>query len=69
MRDIAGDLVEEVELLDRYENDEKFGADKVSFAYRVTYRSLERTLTSAEIDILHKKLEEVTKETYDATIR
>ncbi len=69
VRDIAGDLVEEVELLDRYENDEKFGADKVSFAYRVTYRSLERTLTSAEIDILHKKLEEVTKETYAATIR
>lgn len=69
VRDIAGDLVEEVELLDRYENDEKFGADKLSYAYRVTYRSLERTLTNSEVEVMHKKLEEVTKTTYGATIR
>jgi phenylalanyl-tRNA synthetase alpha chain len=69
VRDIAGDMVEEVALLDTYENDEKFGAEHLSYAYRVTYRSLERTLTSTEVDTLHKKLEEVTKDTYDATIR
>ena len=69
VRDIASDLVEEVALLDRYENDEKFGSDKVSYAYRITYRSIERTLTSEEIDLLHKKLEEVTSETYQASIR
>jgi phenylalanyl-tRNA synthetase alpha chain len=69
VRDVAGDLVEQVELLDKYENDEKFGADKMSYAYRVTYRSVERTLTSAEIDTLHKKLEETTVATYHATIR
>lgn len=69
VRDIAGDLVEEVALIDKYENAEKFGAGKVSYAYRITYRSLERTLTSEEIDILHKKLEHVTSETYKALVR
>lgn len=69
VRDIAGDLVEEVVLIDRYENAEKFGVGKVSYAYRITYRSLERTLTSEEIDILHKKLEQVTSETYQALVR
>src|SRR5690606_32505240 len=57
-RDVAKDLIEEIELIDRYENDEKFGADKVSYAYRLTYRSIERTLTSAEVDELHAKLED-----------
>lgn len=69
VRETAKELVEEVELLDTYENEEKFGKDKISYAYRVTYRSLDRTLTSEEVDALHKKLEEVTKNTYSATIR
>lgn len=69
VREVAGDLVEEVALLDKYENDEKFGAEHMSYAYRITYRSVERTLESGEIDTLHKKLEETTKETYGATIR
>lgn len=69
VRETAGDLVEQVELLDKYENDEKFGNDKMSYAYRVTYRSIDRTLTNAEIDELHKKLESVTADSYGATIR
>jgi phenylalanyl-tRNA synthetase alpha chain len=69
VRETAGDLVEEVALLDRYENEEKFGAGKVSYAYRITYRSLERTLTSEEVDVLHGTLEEATRSVYDATVR
>lgn len=69
VRDVAPDLVEEVALIDKYENDAKFGQGNISYAYRITYRTLERTLTNAEIDVLHKKLEEVTKETYGATVR
>jgi phenylalanyl-tRNA synthetase alpha chain len=68
-RDVAGDLVEEIKLLDKYENDAKFGTDKMSYAYRITYRSIERTLTSEEIDVLHKKLEAATIATLGATIR
>jgi phenylalanyl-tRNA synthetase alpha chain len=69
VRDIAGDLVEQVELLDQYENEEKFGAGKISYAFRITYRSIEKTLTGAEVDELHKKLEAATTDTYQATVR
>jgi phenylalanyl-tRNA synthetase alpha chain len=69
VRETAPGLIEEVSLLDTYENDEKFGADKRSYAYRVTYRSIDRTLTGEEIDTLHTKLEEATRAAYGATIR
>ncbi len=46
IRDIGGDLVEEVKLLDKYEDPKKFGADKVSYTYRIIYRSNLRTLTT-----------------------
>ena len=69
VRETAPDLVEEVELLDKYENVEKFGRDKVSYAYRITYRSLDRTLTSEEVDTMHKKIENATVKNFGANIR
>jgi phenylalanyl-tRNA synthetase alpha chain len=69
VRDIAGDFVEEIALIDEYTNDEKFGADKKSFAYRITYRSIDRTLTGEEVDALHKKLEAATKEQFGGEVR
>ena len=69
VRDIAGDLVEQVELIDEYENAEKFGADKKSYAYRIIYRSSDRTLTNEEVDVLHKKIEEATAKEFGATVR
>ncbi len=69
VRDIGGDLVEEVELLDKYENDDKFGSDKMSYAYRIVYRSIDRTLTSEEVDLMHKKLEAATTEQFSGTVR
>lgn len=69
VRSIGGDLVEEVALIDKYENEAKLGAGKVSYAYRVTYRSIDRTLTSDEVNELHAKLEEATKAQFGATVR
>src|SRR3989344_3469389 len=69
VRELAPGLVEEVSLIDKYENAEKFGADKISYAYRVTYRSLDKTLTSEEVDTLHKRLETETAQDFGATIR
>ncbi len=69
VRDVAGDLVEQVELIDEYENAEKFGADKKSYAYRITYRSGDRTLTNEEVDVLHKNIEEGTVKEFGATVR
>lgn len=69
VRDVVGDMAEEMALIDEYENAAKFGEGKKSYAYRVTYRSLEKTLTDAEVNDLHKKLEEETKRTYNAIVR
>ena len=77
VRDIAGELapnkaerlVEQVELIDQYENDAKFGADKKSYAYRITYRSQDRTLTNEEVDMLHKKIETATAKEFGAVVR
>lgn len=69
VRDVVGDLAEEVKLLDTYGNAEKFGANNVSYAFRITYRSLDRTLTTSEIDALHKKLEDITVKTFGAKVR
>jgi len=69
VRDVAGDLAEEVKLIDKYDNEERFGKNKLSYAYRITYRSIERTLTNDEVDELHKKLEEKTASTFKAVVR
>ncbi len=69
IRDIGGDLVEEVTLLDKYENDKKFGADKMSYTYRIIYRSIDRTLKVEEIEPLQNKVIEETKKQFQADIR
>jgi phenylalanyl-tRNA synthetase alpha chain len=69
IRDIGGDLIEEVALMDKYENAEKFGEGKISYTYRVIYRSNERTLTVEEIEPLQNKIIEETKEQFGAEIR
>ncbi|MDO8591115.1 MAG: hypothetical protein Q7R65_04040 [bacterium] len=69
VRDVAPDVVEEVALLDKYENAEKFGKENVSYAFRVIYRSVDKTLTNAEVDTFHKNLEQATATTFSATVR
>jgi len=69
IRDIGGSVVEEVTLLDTYENLEKFGMDKISYTYRIIYRSQERTLLSSEIDILQDKIYKETEKQFNAELR
>ncbi len=69
IRDLGGDLVEQVELLDKYENAEKFGKDKTSYTYRIVYRSNERTLTTEEIDPIQSKIYSETAEQFNAEVR
>jgi phenylalanyl-tRNA synthetase alpha chain len=69
IRDIGGDLVEEVELLDTYKDEKKFGKDRVSYTYRIIYRSPERTLTNEEIDPIQKKIYEETARQFNAELR
>lgn len=69
VRDVAGDMIEEMELIDEYENTEKFGEGKKSYAYRITYRSLDKTLTDDEVNKVHQEIEEKTKEVFRAEVR
>jgi phenylalanyl-tRNA synthetase alpha chain len=69
IRDVGGDLVEEVKLLDKYENSEKFGPDKISYTYRIIYRSNERTLETEEIDPIQDKIYRETQKQFGAEIR
>lgn len=69
IREIGGDLIEQVELLDKYKDEKKFGAGKTSYTYRVVYRSLDRTLKTEEVEPLQSKLYEQTKAIYNAELR
>ncbi len=53
VRDIAGWLVEEVRVTDIYENDSQFWSDKKSVTVKIVFRSLEKSLTHDEINILY----------------
>ncbi|MGH7238840.1 MAG: hypothetical protein ACREHG_02115, partial [Candidatus Saccharimonadales bacterium] len=69
VRDEGKDLIEQVEKTDEYENDEKFGAEKKSYTFRIIYRSLERTLTNEEVNQIHDKITERTKKEFNAMVR
>lgn len=69
IRELGGDLVEEVTLLDKYENTAKFGEGKLSYTYRIIYRSIDRTLTTGEIEPIQNQIIEKTKKQFGAEIR
>ena len=69
IRDLGGDLVEEVRLLDSYENESKFGSGTTSYTYRIIYRSNERTLTTEEIDPIQEKIYQETAVQFGAKLR
>jgi phenylalanyl-tRNA synthetase alpha chain len=69
IRDCAGDLVEEVKMIDQYENKEKFGEGNVSYTFRIIYRSPERTLTNEEVNQIQEKIIEKTKQELNAAVR
>src|SRR5690606_9998556 len=69
IREVAEGMVENVELIDKYENAKKFGEGKISYTFRITYRHLEKTLTNEEVNEIHKNLEDRTEKEFSAEIR
>lgn len=69
VRDFAENLIEEVKLVDEFENDEKFGKDKKSYTFRIVYRSPERTLTSEEVNKIQEEIRQETIKQLSAILR
>ncbi len=53
IRDIAWNLIEEVKIIDIYENDTKFWKENKSITIKIVFRSIERTLTDEEINKIY----------------
>jgi len=69
MRDIGGDLIEEVQLLDKYEDEKKFGPNRMSYTFRAIYRAPDRTLVSEEVDKIQDVLYKETASQFGAELR
>ncbi len=64
----AGDLCEEVSLFDRFTGD-SIPKDHASLAFRVVYRSKDKTLTDAEVDAVHTRVISEVNAAYGAKLR
>ncbi len=63
------DLIEEVSLLDSFENEKKFGKGHISYTFRVRYRSHLRTLTNDWINSIQEQLRLRVVEEFGARLR
>ncbi|EGE77811.1 phenylalanyl-tRNA synthetase [Blastomyces gilchristii SLH14081] len=66
VRDVAGNLVEDVQLVDEFMQPK---TGRKSLCYRVNYRSLERTLTNDETNKLHERVRQELVERAGVEIR
>lgn len=64
VRELGGDLIESVNIIDKFQKQ-----DKVSLAYRITYRSNDRTLLNEEINSIQEKIRCQISERFDVTLR
>jgi phenylalanyl-tRNA synthetase beta chain len=64
----AGNLLERVTLFDEYRG-EGVPPDQRSLAFRLVYRSSDRTLTESEIQEVHQKVRDMLVEKYQASLR
>jgi phenylalanyl-tRNA synthetase beta chain len=68
VRTAAGPLAEDVRLFDRFVGGQ-IPAGSSSLAFRVVYRSPDKTLTDAEVDAAHANVVKVVGERFGATLR
>ncbi|XP_067633547.1 probable phenylalanine--tRNA ligase, mitochondrial [Eurosta solidaginis] len=66
VRSVAGDVVEQISLVDRFKHPK---TGKSSVCFRIVYRHMERTLTQAEANQVHKRIADACAETFQVQIR
>lgn len=62
-------IIEEVKLLDTYENDSKFGKDRISYTFRIRYRSLTETLLNEVVNNTQERVRVAMIEQLGAELR
>jgi phenylalanyl-tRNA synthetase alpha chain len=65
VREVGGDLIEQVQLIDQFQD--KKG--RQSNCYRIVYRSYERTLTKSEVNQLHDQIKQVVIDKFSVQMR
>lgn len=66
IHEMGSKLIEDVDLFDMYEDER---SPKRSLAFRIMYRSKEKTLTDEEVNALHKKIEQELAKRLKAEVR
>ncbi|KIM23728.1 hypothetical protein M408DRAFT_251866 [Serendipita vermifera MAFF 305830] len=66
VREVAGELVEEVKEIDRFTHP---STGRSSRAYRIDYRSMERTLTNDEVNTLHSEIGSRLRDLFSVELR
>jgi phenylalanyl-tRNA synthetase alpha chain len=66
VRDVAGDLVEQVEIIDDFTHPK---TGRTSHCYRISYRSMDRSLTNDEIDALQDEVRRLTAQRLQVELR
>ncbi|RKP05612.1 phenylalanyl-tRNA synthetase [Thamnocephalis sphaerospora] len=66
VRDVAGDLVEDVKLTDSFVHPK---TKRESHCYRITYRSMDRNVTNEEINVLQDQVRQLAPERLDVQLR
>ncbi|KAM8712605.1 hypothetical protein ACLKA7_013008 [Drosophila subpalustris] len=66
VRSVAGDVVEQISLVDKFKHPK---TGKSSVCFRIVYRHMERTMTQAEVNEIHKHIADASVEHFNVQIR
>lgn len=66
VRTVAGDLVEKVELIDSFEHPK---TKRLSKCFRISYRSMDRSLTNEEVDALQEQVRSLVVDELNVELR